>query len=342
MKRSSLLFVRPYEIAVREETADIPGRGEVFVRTACSAVSAGTELLFYRGHVPGDMRVDAGIDGMTGGVDYPLKYGYACAGEVEQAGEGVPAEIVGSRVAVLHPHESCFCAAADSVIPVPEGIPLEDAVFLPFMETAVNLVMDGEPIIGEQVAVFGQGVVGLLVTALLVVYPLRTLVTLDRFDARRARSRDLGAGASIDPGTPGLDAKLLRLFGGDHGADLVYELSGMPEALNSAIAVTGYGGRIVIGSWYGTRQAPIDLGGRFHRNRIRLISSQVSTIAPERSGRWTKQRRFETAMAMIGKVKPSRLVTHRFPLKEAAAAYRLLDERPGEALQVLLTYGEER
>jgi len=122
------------------------------------------------------------------------------------------------------------------------------------------------------------------------------------------------------------------------GADLTYELSGSPAALDQAIRVTGYAGRVVLGSWYGSKRASLDLGGRFHRSRIRLLSSQVSSLAPEFSGRWSKERRFSVAWKMLQELKPSRWITHRFPLEEAEQAYRLLDTQPGEALQVLFTY----
>ena len=125
---------------------------------------------------------------------------------------------------------------------------------------------------------------------------------------------------------------------GYRGADLSFELSGNPAALDMAVKTAGYGGRIVVGSWYGTKAASLDLGGRFHRDRVRMISSQVSTIAPEWSGRWTKARRFEVAWSMIRKLRPSRLVSHAFSLEEAASAYELLDRDPGSALQVLFTY----
>jgi hypothetical protein len=70
--------------------------------------------------------------------------------------------------------------------------------------------------------------------------------------------------------------------------DLTFELTGSPSALNDAIEHTAFSGRIVIGSWYGQKRAEIDLGGAFHRSRIKLIASQVSTISPELSGRWDK------------------------------------------------------
>jgi threonine dehydrogenase-like Zn-dependent dehydrogenase len=191
--------------------------------------------------------------------------------------------------------------------------------------------------------VFGQGIVGLLTTALLARVPLSRLITLDRYAFRRERSRTLGAHASLDAGQDDVLARLQACLQGEHvaaGADLTYELTGNPAALDQAIAVTGFDGRIVIGSWYGQKRADLNLGGRFHRSRIRLISSQVSTIAPQWGGRWTKGRRLHVAWQMLQHVKPAHLITHRFPLEQASHAYALLDQHPEEAIQVLFTYGE--
>jgi threonine dehydrogenase-like Zn-dependent dehydrogenase len=123
-------------------------------------------------------------------------------------------------------------------------------------------------------------------------------------------------------------------------ADLVFELSGDPTALNAAIDLTGFGGRIVLGSWYGTEPAVLNLGGRFHRSRIRLIASQVSTLPAHALARWDRERRRETAWEMIRLARPSRLITHEFPVERTAEAYELLDRRPWEALQVVLAYGQ--
>jgi threonine dehydrogenase-like Zn-dependent dehydrogenase len=82
----------------------------------------------------------------------------------------------------------------------------------------------------------------------------------------------------------------------------------------------------------------LDLGGRFHRSRVSVESSQVSTIAPELRGRWSKERRLEVAWDRLRAIEPERFVTHEFDVSEADAAYELLDERPEEALGVVFTY----
>jgi 2-desacetyl-2-hydroxyethyl bacteriochlorophyllide A dehydrogenase len=341
MKSKAIVFIAPKELAIREEFLTPPAAGQLLVQARLSGISAGTEMLVYRGEFPQDLAVDASISSLAGRFTYPLKYGYAAVGEVIAAGPGVEPGWLGKRVFAFQPHASHFLAAPEELQPLPEDLPLEDAVFLPNMETAVNFLLDGVPLLGEQVAVLGQGIVGLLTTALLASTPIARLVSLDRLPLRRQTSLELGAEASLDPTDPAA-AERARVFlqgtSSYAGADLVYELSGAPEALNQAIQIAGYSGRVVIGSWYGRKRAPIDLGGRFHRERIRLISSQVSSLAPEHLGRWDKARRFQAAWEWLRKLHPARLITHRFPLHRADEAYALLDKHPEETLQVIFTY----
>jgi 2-desacetyl-2-hydroxyethyl bacteriochlorophyllide A dehydrogenase len=341
MKREAIVFKAPFNIQIAAE--QLPGleAAEVRVETKFSAISHGTEMLVYRGLIPEDMAVDETIFALRRPLRYPLKYGYAAVGEVTAVGPAVDQDLIGQKVFCLHPHENCFTVAVDELFPVPADINPLDALFLANMETAANFLMDGRPVIGEKVVVLGQGVVGLLTTALLARFPLGVLVTLDRFERRREASRNAGAHQAIDPAHPDALARVIELLepeasGGS--ADLVYELSGNPEALNAAIAVTGFDGRIVIGSWYGDRQTALELGGRFHRQRIRLISSQVSTVTPALSARWSKQRRFALAWDMIRRIRPSRFITHQIPFRRAREAFELIDKDPAATLQVVLEY----
>jgi len=325
--RLSLYFVAPGQVALHEEWLPELTPGQVLVQTIVSAISAGTEMLFYRGQAPTDLSVDATISALAGPISYPLKYGYACVGRVIALGDQVDPVWQNQRIFAFHPHESHFVATPAELMPVPDSLSPEQAALLPNMETAVNFVMDGQPLIGERVAVFGQGVVGLLTTAVLARFPLANLLTVDAWPLRRTQARLFGAAQVFAPDQlPAI------------AADLVYELSGNPAALDQAIAAAGFGGRVVIGSWYGQKQTTLHLGGAFHRNRIRLISSQVSTLAPEWSGRWDKPRRLAVAWSMLREIDTQRLITHRIPITDAAQAYALVDQHPEQTLQVLLTY----
>ncbi|HET9913416.1 MAG TPA: zinc-binding alcohol dehydrogenase [Anaerolineales bacterium] len=335
MKRKILYFTAPRQVELREETLPIPGADDVLVETTCSAISAGTEMLVYQGRFPRDLETDPVISSLRGGFQYPLAFGYACAGAVKETGTQVDKSWRDKPVFAFQPHTSHFICKVDSLLPIPSSLSPETACFLPNMETAVNLVQDAAPILGERVLVLGQGIVGLLTASLLSEFPLATLVTADCYELRR-RLSPVGDHLSLDPNLPSFHKDAETLLRG--GADLTFELSGRPETLNDALALTGFSGRIVIGSWYGEKRAEIDLGGAFHRSRIKLISSQVSTIAPELSGRWDKARRFETVWKALERIKPEKWITHRFPIEKAVNAYKLLDENPQETIQLVFTY----
>jgi 2-desacetyl-2-hydroxyethyl bacteriochlorophyllide A dehydrogenase len=337
MQRRCVWFDAPRQVAVRDEPLPELAPDQVLVQTIISAISAGTELLFYRGQVPAGLDVDATIASLAGEVRYPLQYGYACVGRVVETGSQVPGDWLDRAVFAFQPHASHFIARPDEVLPLPSGITPHRAVFLPNMETAVNFLMDGAPLIGECAVVLGQGVVGLLTTALLARLPLTRVLAFDRFGLRREKSLAFGANAAFDP-TNARDLAQAKAALGDIGADLIFELSGNPEALNLALELGGFAGRIIIGSWYGRKTAPIDLGGRFHRSRLQLISSQVSTLAPGLTGRWTKARRMAVAWSMLEQAPVDGLMTHSFPVAEAAQAYALLDQRPEQTLQIILNY----
>jgi len=336
----SLYFEAPGEVALRERPIPEPGPEEVRVETAVSAISAGTELLVYRGEVPTDMSVDPTLDAFDGDFSFPVSYGYAAVGTVTACGDRVDDAWRGRSVFAFTPHESHFLAAPDSLVPVPDSLSASAAALLPTAETASNLVLDAAPAVGERVAVHGAGVVGLFTTALLAAFPLSSLVAVDPLPGRRALAGELGADETLHPDR---SDRLGDRRAADEppGLDLAIEVSGRPAALDDAVDAVGYDGRVVVGSWYGEKRADLDLGGEFHRDRIDISSSQVSTIAPDRRGRWTTDRRLDTATDLLERVPVEELVTHRVPFADAPRAYDLLDGADageGSPLQVLLTY----
>jgi len=349
VKRKTLYFTAPGKVELREEVLPSLGADEVLVETVCSAISAGTEMLVYRGQFP--HLVDTN-DNLSSNLDYPTAYGYACVGIVRNIGTQVDENWRNKFAFGFQPHTTHFITRTDSLIPVPASIAAEACCFLPNMETAVNLVQDAAPILGERVLVLGQGAVGLLVASLLEEFPLERLVTSDCYAIRRKASLGIGVDDSFDPdsnttkdlGTTVIDfANSSNTTSAHQNAymqnfDLTFELSGSPSALNDAISMTAFSGRVVIGSWYGNKKATIDLGSTFHRSRIKLISSQVSTIAPELSGRWDKARRFEVAWEALKRIQPQKWITHRFLIEKAEKAYELLDKNPQETIQVILDY----
>ncbi len=331
--RQSLWFEGNGRVSVREEPLELPRPGEVLLESIASAISPGTEMLFYKGDIEEGIAVDAALEGYRRPLSYPLRYGYATAGRIAHAGRDVDQGLVGRLAFAFTPHATASCHVSDAVVLVPEGVNPEEAAFLASAETAVNLVLDGRPLLGERASVFGLGVVGLLTAGLLARFPLARLRGWDLHPLRREAAASFGVTAADPRETPP-----------DPGTeDLSIESSGSATGLRLALSSCGFSGRLVVASWYGTsaRKQAFDLfDTSFHRNRVRIVSSQVSTIDPSLSGRWTRERRREAAWDAIRSLRPGRLVTHRVPFARASDAYRLIAESRGQTIQVMLVHGE--
>jgi threonine dehydrogenase-like Zn-dependent dehydrogenase len=340
MSAQAIFHVAPHTVQVRDVHAGKPGPGELLVRAVCSAISPGTESLIFRGGVPEDWKKDEGLETLEGDFRYPFKYGYALVGEVIAAGSREDRRWEGRWVFVFHPHQAEAVVDKRCCYLLPEGMPADRALFLANMESALNLVMDAAPLAGERGMVCGQGIVGLLTMAVLSQFPLEELIAADPIAPRRELSERLGASLVVDP-SRGRELAVLEecLFDDDQdGLDFAIEVSGQIEALNQAIRLCGFDSRIVVGSWYGRNAGLVDLGGHFHRRRVKLISSQVSTVNPALSGRWSKGRRLALAVEWLDRIAPEQFITHRFGLSDCQNAFEMAADRNVGALQVIFEY----
>jgi len=331
----ALWFAAPRLAELRPDEAPAPGPGEVRVRAILSAVSHGTELLVYRGGVPEDLPLD--LPTFAGSFALPVKHGYAAAGRVLDTGPGVEGLSPGDPVFVHHPHQEVFTVPAGFPIPLPPDLDPLRAVFFANTETALNVVHDAHARLGETVLVFGQGVVGLLVTRLLVLSGVSVLA-VEPVSGRRDLALKMGAAAAFGP-DDGLQERVLVATGG-RGADVAVEASGSGAALAAAVGCVAAEGTVVAASWYGAGPVALPLGGHFHRGRVRIRSSQVGRMAPELSARWDRSRRTGAVVSLLRdpRLPLESLVSHRIPFGRAPEAYRMLDEGPDEAVQVVFEY----
>jgi 2-desacetyl-2-hydroxyethyl bacteriochlorophyllide A dehydrogenase len=335
----SVWFSAPGAVELRREPLAKLRPDEVRVRAIASAISHGTEMLVYRGQV--DPELDLDLPTLRGGFSFPIKYGYASVGRVVEVGALVQRWSVGDLVFVHHPHQSEYIVSQHMPISLPSnpGASVEDAVFLANLETALNVTLDAHPRFGERVLILGQGVIGLLLTQLMKMAGVGLVIAVDPLPMRREMAMVCGADVALSP-DEGLLPVLQKLTS-DTGVDLAIEASGSGEALRQAIEGVAFQGTVVVCSWYGTKLIPLPLGGAFHRGRVRIISSQVSHIDPALHPRWDTRRRMSVARDLLPKLKLAPLITHRFPVQQAARAYELVDTRPEQAMQVILTYGED-
>lgn len=326
MRAVRLLFVAPRQVTLEPVDLPQPGLGGLLVRTLYSGISAGTELLAYRGLLDADLPIDATIGSLRGTFRYPFPYGYSCVGEVERSDGAVPA---GTVVFAFHPHQDRFVTAAGDVIALATGIDPRLATLLPSVETGLQLSLDAGEVAGQIVVVLGLGVVG-VITSLLLQRAGAAVVAADPSRDRRELAVSLGV--------PAVEPEELPSRLPSDGVPLIVELSGSPSALAGALQLLAHEGSALVGSWYGRQQVTLPLGGAFHRRRLTIRSSQVSTIPAALADRWDVDRRRRVAVALLGELPLSALATTEFTFAEAAAAYRALDSQQQGVFHVALRY----
>lgn len=334
----SVWFSASRTVHLRRSIARSPGPGEVSVEALFSAISHGTEMLVYRGEVPDDLPLDSAIQTCQGAFSFPVKYGYSSVGRVVQVGREVADLQVGDAVFAFNPHETLYTIPAGLVIKLPDSISPRLGVFVANLETGLNAMLDAAPRLGETVAVIGQGVVGLLITWLARKAGAGLVITADLFEKRRNLSKRFGADLAVDSSAKSIADCVAEMTEG-LGADVVIEATGDPAALDLAIKAASHEGRIVVISWYGVKRAPLALGTDFHRKRLTLRSSQVSTLDPSLEPTWSVSRRRNLAVRYLREVPCDELITHTIPFARAGEAYRLIEEHPEQVVQVVLEYG---
>ena len=327
MKARQIQFEKPGKVAIIDIKIKEPESNEVMVKALYCGISPGTERMAFRGEFPQELLLDESIKELKFRAEYPFTYGYILIGNVIKAGSKENEWMEGKRVLIFHPHQDMIVVDSERLIFLPEELSPELSVLIPNCETAVTFIHDAAPLMGERVCLYGLGVVGQISAGMLSSFPLEKLILIDPGKYRREYA--LGICNSTIYAS---DSEILS--GTDF--DLTFELSGNPKALQSSLNNSGYDGRILVGSWYGSKTVSLDLGSQFHRKRLKLISSQVSTIAPGLRGRWDYKRRMETAVDWLMKNQDSSWISHKIPFEQVAEAYEIINEPGGEYLQVIL------
>lgn len=323
-------FVAPRRVELQATDVRPPVDGEVVVRTRWSGISGGTEMLAYRGELDPDTPRDETIGSLGGRFEYPFAYGYSCVGEVVTSRVHRIAE--GATVFAFHPHQDVFTVAGTDVVGV-EDVDDRVATLFPLVETALQVALDAGPRLGEPVVVSGLGPVGILTAAMLQQGGATVVGTDPRGDRREAA---IGLGIlALD--VAGADEVVDAMTSGT-GVPLVVDASGHPSALAHALDLLAHEGEVLVCSWYGTKAVSLPLGGAFHRRRLRIRSTQVSTIPSHLAGRWDVGRRRAVAMDLLRELPLKLLATHEVPFERAAEAYAALDRAEPGMMHVALRY----
>ena len=317
-----LWFDAPGCVAVRAEPLPALRDGQVQVETSFSGISAGTELLAYRGQLDPDAVVDETIGTLGGTFRYPFRYGYSCVGVVERGTAAVPE---GTSIFAFQPHQDRFVTDAAGVIPL-GALDHRQATMFPLVETALQIALDAGPVLDERVIVFGLGAVGLL-TSLVLQRAGAAVVAAEPRDWRRQLAHGLG-----------VEAAAPEELSTEPPVALVIEASGSPDALRAALPLLAHEGTALVASWYGTKPVELPLGAAFHRRRLTIRSTQVSTIPANLTDRWSPERRRQAAVELLGELPLAALASHTYPFDDPAAAYAAVDAGTSGLMHAALGY----
>lgn len=327
MTASALWFTAACRAEHRHATVRAPAATEATISATCSLVSAGTEMLVYRGLAGPDDLMPPNVEGH---FDFPIKYGYQVVGRVVEAGQD-SGLAVDDRVFARHPHQDVFTTDARTtwVTRLPIDVTDTEAAFLNLARVALTANLDAPVRVGEVAVVFGQGVVGQL-CGRLARRTAGALVVVDPIPMRREFALGYGADVAVAPADA---ADAVAELSKGRGADVTFEASGAAAALQSSFELTAEYGTIAVLSYFGKDPIPLRLAPEFHWRRQTIVSSNAGNRP-----RWDTERRTDVVLGLLAEMDVERLVTRRVPFTDAPAAYRLVDESPDRALAVLLDY----
>ncbi|MEM7270412.1 MAG: zinc-binding alcohol dehydrogenase [Pseudomonadota bacterium] len=293
------------------------GDGDVIIRAVASLISRGTERLIWSGKVPENEYQSMRAPWQEGEFPFPVKYGYACAGEVIQG----PDDLIGRTVFALYPHQTTFALPASAVFPA--DIPAPRLTLAANIETALNAIWDAAAGPGDRIAVIGGGVVGCLTAWLASRLPGADVTLVDPLESRRATAAALGVDFASDAGALS-------------DCDLVFHASASADGLAAALGVLGPEGKLIEMSWYGEGAIPAPLGGAFHSKRLQIIATQVGQVSPSRRPRWSYQRRLAKAVELAADPTLDVLIESRVDFADLPA--RFPDIMASDALTALVDY----
>jgi hypothetical protein len=261
---------------LRTEPLPAPTADQTRLTALATGISRGTESLVFAGRVPPSQYATMGAPLMGGAFPFPVKYGYSA----------VARDANGQRHFVLHPHQDIFNAPTAMCIPLPDALPTARAALAANMETALNITWDATPLPGERILIIGAGIVGLLTAALLAQIPATTVTLVDIDPRRQSLAARFGCRFALPADAP-------------PDQELIVHASATEAGLRTALACAAFEARIVEASWFGDKTPALPLGEAFHARRLRLLSTQVGSVATAMRGRRTHAQRLALALDLL-------------------------------------------
>ncbi|MEX2541671.1 MAG: zinc-binding alcohol dehydrogenase [Trueperaceae bacterium] len=270
-------------------------------------------------------------------------WGYEEVGEVIELGADVGGVALGDRVYGAWGHRSRHVVSEEYAKQriLPAALESVLGIFSQIGAISLNGVHDARIRVGETVAIFGLGVPGQIAAQLAKRSGAR-VVGVDLIVERLELAVASGAVDVIVDASEGGVAETIRELTEGRGADVAIEASGSTRALNEAVRSVAYSARVVALGFFQGNAEGLFLGEEFHHNRVNIVCSQIFGVDPELSYRWNQLRLIHTGIRLQaeGALQLKSLITHEYPYSQAAEAFRILDQEPAGALQVVLDFSD--
>lgn len=320
LKTKVVVCVEPKKVVVQEEDVPEVEPGTFLVRAKLSAISTGTELTL----VTADFLPESVWARLA---KYPLKLGYSHFGEVVAVGEGVDNFKVGDKVVGWKNHSQLVLyRKGEFCMKVPEGIPDEAAAVFALAIISLNGVRRAKIQLGESVVVFGLGPIGIWAAQFARLSGARPVIGVDLLPERREWAKRAGLDEVLDGSDPKLADKISALTKG-RMADVVFEVTGHPDAILEEVKVLRRQGRLIILS-SPRGKTLFDFHDWCNWTSISIIGAHTSSHPPHENPEdpWTRERNTELFFDLVRnkEIVAAELVTHRFKADDAPSAYQLL------------------
>ncbi len=342
-------IVGAQEIGIVEYELPELGEGQVRVRSEFGAAKHGTDMALFKGYGGGRGSFDGELqlyrkperaDGAEPGVPgLGWAVGNMFVGKVIDVGIGVPDVGEGDTVLGYGPFREVHTVDAAACWKMPEGVARESAVCLDPADFAMSAVRDGNVRVGDAVAVFGMGAIGLMVVQIARLSGASPVIAVEPLANRRAAAEACGADLVLDPTACDVGVEV-KTATGKRGVDVAIEYSGSVHAMHQAIRSTAFGGNVVAGSYPPPYGPGLDFGAEGHLNIPNIIFSRACSEPGRDHPRWTEKRIYATCWRLIceGKLTGEPIVDPIVAFEDLVTEYPKIATDPGSSIKLAATF----
>lgn len=339
-----LICTGPEKLAWQEyEQPALPPDG-VRVVAEFGAAKHGTEMAVFKGYGTArgvyNARTQVFEPPAEGASAYPFRVGNMLVGRVTERGPEVDAIAVGDRVCLYSGFTETVTVRADRCRVMPADMHWQTAVLLDPADFALGAVRDGQVRLGDAVAVFGMGAIGLTVLQMLKLAGGSPIIAVEPLASRRAIAESLGADATLDPTACDAGLEIRRLTSG-RGADVCIEYSGSRAAVQQALRGVAYGGTVVLGAYPPPYGAGLDLGAEAHHNIPNIVFTRACSEPGRDYPRWDNDRIYDVCWALLakGRLNGVSVVQPVVPFEDLLTAYPGIASQPDQYLKLGVRFG---